>query len=176
MDLTDRADHPAPAMMPFDDDDAALRPHDPGFVGVIRLRLLFTMVPLLIGVVLVDGLVLRSQELPWGWLSVLAVLMAAIVVVVVPRRRFERMGHALHADRLRTVVGYVFHRDTVVPFSRVQHIDVTQGPIERSHGVATLVVHTAGTHNSVVAVEGLARADAEAIRDTIRREIRAEPQ
>ena len=101
---------------------------------------------------------------------------AAIVIAVVPRRRFERMGHALHADRLRAVTGYVFYRDTVVPFSRVQHIDVTQGPVERGHGVATLIVHTAGTHNSVVAVDGLARAEAEAMRDTIRREIRAEPQ
>jgi len=77
---------------------------------------------------------------------------------------------------LRTVRGWLFHTDTVVPFVRVQHIDVTRGPIDKMFGTASLVVHTAGTHNSVVVLPGLAPERAAEIRDAIRAEIRADAE
>jgi membrane protein YdbS with pleckstrin-like domain len=42
-----------------------------------------------------------------------------------------------------------------VPRSRVQHTDVSQGPLERRHGLGTLVVYTAGTQHSQVKLPGL---------------------
>ena len=77
--------------------------------------------------------------------------------------------------RLRVVRGYMFYRDTFVPFGRIQHIDVDQGPIDRRYGLATLTVHTAGNHNSTVALPGLAHADALAMREASRAAIRHEP-
>jgi membrane protein YdbS with pleckstrin-like domain len=52
-----------------------------------------------------------------------------------------------------------------VPRSRVQHIDVTQGPLERRHGLGTLVVHTAGTEHAQVPLRGLDHALALRLRD-----------
>ena len=52
-----------------------------------------------------------------------------------------------------------------VPKSRVQHTDVSQGPIERQFGLATLTVHTAGTEHASVSLDGLPHATALAIRD-----------
>jgi membrane protein YdbS with pleckstrin-like domain len=52
-----------------------------------------------------------------------------------------------------------------VPRSRVQHIDVAQGPLERRFGLATLRLHTAGTQHSLVEVSGLTHAAALAIRE-----------
>ena len=94
--------------------------------------------------------------------------------------RHERVvaarGHALGDGRLRVVRGLLFHSDTVVPFGRVQHIDVDQGPLERAYHIATLTVHTAGSHNASVQLPGLAHADALAMRETIRAAIRRDPQ
>jgi hypothetical protein len=42
-----------------------------------------------------------------------------------------------------------------VPRSRIQHTDVSQGPLERRHGLGTLVVYTAGTQHSQVKLSGL---------------------
>jgi membrane protein YdbS with pleckstrin-like domain len=42
-----------------------------------------------------------------------------------------------------------------VPRSRVQHIDVSQNPIEHRFGLGTLVVYTAGTDHAKVALSGL---------------------
>ena len=171
---TNAAD-PAPPSLWEDDADAdgALSPPHPGFVPVLRVRTALTAVPLTIGAIAIDGLVLRSQGLPWGWLGVAALFLAVIAIVTVPPRRFARMGHAMLADRLRVVDGYLFHVDTVVPFARVQHIDLTRGPVERMFGTATLVVHTAGTHNNIVVVPGLDPGEAEATRDAMRRHIHA---
>src|SRR5688572_13694477 len=51
--------------------------------------------------------------------------------------------------------GVVWRAITNVPRSRVQHTDVSQGPLERKFGLGTLVIHTAGTTHSRVTLEGL---------------------
>jgi uncharacterized protein len=52
-----------------------------------------------------------------------------------------------------------------VPRSRVQHTDVAQGPLERKHGLATLVIYTAGTDHAKVGLSGLDHATALRIRE-----------
>jgi len=52
-----------------------------------------------------------------------------------------------------------------VPRSRVQHIDVSQGPIDRRYGLGTLVIYTAGTDHSKVELEGLEHGRALRIRE-----------
>ncbi|MGH6707049.1 MAG: PH domain-containing protein, partial [Sphingomicrobium sp.] len=95
-------------------------------------------------------------------------------IAVAPDRIYRRLGYAIDGQLLRTVRGWVFHTDTVVPFVRVQHIDVTRGPVDKMFGTASLVVHTAGTHNSVVVLPGLSPERAAEIREAIRGEIRAD--
>ena len=91
-----------------------------------------------------------------------------------PGRRYLRLAYALHPNLLRVVRGWLVHIDTIVPLVRVQHIDVTRGPLDKAFGTATLVVHTAGTHNSIVTLPGLAPEKASAIRDEIRQHIRTD--
>lgn len=52
-----------------------------------------------------------------------------------------------------------------VPHSRVQHTDVTQGPIDRYFGLGTLLIHTAGTHNHTIDLSGLGHDRAMVIRN-----------
>jgi membrane protein YdbS with pleckstrin-like domain len=47
----------------------------------------------------------------------------------------------------------------------VQHIDVTQGPIDRRFGLSTLVIYTAGTDHAKVALDGLEHGRALAMRE-----------
>ena len=66
---------------------------------------------------------------------------------------------------LRIRRGVIWRTEIFVPKSRVQHTDVSRGPIERGFGLAKLVMHTAGTHDASVVLEGLAEDDAFALRD-----------
>jgi membrane protein YdbS with pleckstrin-like domain len=151
-------------------EERALTPLDPAHIKMLRLQAAIAAVPFAIG-----SLVLESANLlPMGAFFVPFVLAAAWLIVRVPLRRHAARGYDLGADRLRVVRGLLFRSDTVVPFGRVQHIDVTQGPLERMFGLATLVVHTAGTHNASVALPGLAQADAASMRESIRAHIKRE--
>lgn len=108
------------------------------------------------------------------WLPV--ALFAGWLLIRMPMRRYAARGYSLAGQRLRVVRGILFRSDTVVPFGRVQHIDVNQGPLERAFHLATLTVHTAGSHNASVSLPGLAHEDALAMREEIRAAIRHRAQ
>lgn len=95
-------------------------------------------------------------------------------VLIAPARRFRAWGYGLVGDELRVASGLWTRTETHVPLARVQHVDVSQGPVERAFRVCRLILHTAGTANSVVVLPGLARGTAEAIRDQVRARIRLE--
>ena len=101
-------------------------------------------------------------------------LLAILLVWRMPQRRFFARGYALSDDRLRVVRGLLFRADTVVPFGRVQHIDVDRGPLERYFGLATITLHTAGSHNASVNLPGLAHETALSMREEIRAHIKRE--
>lgn len=61
--------------------------------------------------------------------------------------------------------GVLWRRTITVPKSRVQHTDVSQGPLQRTYALGTLVVYTAGTDHAKVELPGLSYARAIRIRD-----------
>lgn len=100
-----------------------------------------------------------------AWLVITALL--AWWLWVWPGKAYEYSSYRLDADGLEIRRGVVWRRVINVPRTRVQHTDVSQGPIERSHGLSTLVVHTAGTDHAQVALPGLSRENAFALRDQL---------
>lgn len=132
-------------------------------------------IPVLIAALVINAVALTETAFS-GLLPAVIGLIAFSGLVVAPDRIYRRLGYAIDKRLLRTVRGWLFHTDTVVPFVRVQHIDVTRGPFDKMFGTATLVVHTAGTHNSIVTLPGLLPERAAEIRDAIRSEIRADAE
>jgi uncharacterized protein len=145
-----------------------LTPLDPRHVTVTRISSAILMLFLIIGA----GVLEIAQLAPPGTFIIPAILLALYIAWVVPARKYARWGYHMGGDRLRIVRGFMFHSDTIVPFGRIQHIDVEQGPVQRPFGIATLQVHTAGNHNSTVSLPGLAHADALAMREAIRAHIK----
>lgn len=107
-----------------------------------------------------------------GLLAGVASASAAALLVVFAgrtwtRARYARASFRLFADRLALRDGVLWRREIHVPCSRVQHVDVTRGPLARRHGLATLVVHTAGSAHSRVVFDGLPLDVARALRDRL---------
>jgi uncharacterized protein len=84
-----------------------------------------------------------------------------------PELSYARTSYLLDADGIEIRSGVFWRRIVSVPRSRVQHIDVTQGPMQRSYGLATLVLFTAGTVHSSVSLAGLSHETALAVRDLL---------
>jgi len=67
-----------------------------------------------------------------------AVALIAMVAWLVERGRYRAWGYAERDDDLIITRGLLFRRVSVVPYGRMQFIDVTAGPIDRLFGLATV--------------------------------------
>ena len=152
-----------------------LQPVEPSYRNALRVQAAMFWVPLFIGALVLDRMLL-AETVFGGLLPAVIGFIGLSGVIVAPDRIYRRLGYAIDGRLLRTVRGWLFHTDTVVPFVRVQHIDVTRGPVDKLFGTASLVVHTAGTHNSVVVLPGLSPDRAAEIREAIRGQIRADAE
>ena len=159
-------------------DDSALTKLDPAYTSALRVTSALFAIPLIIGSLVLEGIVQSNAppELtpPFGVFAGFVTLLALALIIRLPARRYAARGYLMSADRLRVVRGILFRSDTIVPFGRVQHIDVDQGPIERFFDIATLTLHTAGNHNASVHLPGLSHDLAKQMREDIRAHIRRE--
>jgi uncharacterized protein len=96
-------------------------------------------------------------------------LLAAVTVLgwIWPKWEFALTRWRLNPSGLEIHKGVLWRHRVVVPLSRVQHADVTQGPLQRWYGIGTLVVHTAGTSHASVELQGIDHEGAVQLRDTI---------
>ena len=146
---------------------------DPSWIELQRLIgwIVFAVItPLL----LVGALIVFFSRAVSGELKVLtAVLWIAAVALLVwlaqrwPAIEYRYFRYALDEDGIEIRCGVVWRKVIRVPRSRVQHIDVDQGPLERRHQLATLSIYTAGTQFAKVDLPGLPHARALEIRDRL---------
>lgn len=146
-----------------------------GYLTVLRIRSAVRWLTLSAMAAIADGFLHWQTGLPAGVVVGPVVLFGVLSVVALVPGRWRRWGYAFTERELHVASGWLTRVHTVVPVSRVQHIDVSQGPIERSAGVATLSLHTAGTEGSLVVLPGIRRERAEEIRDAIRGRISDAP-
>jgi uncharacterized protein len=93
-------------------------------------------------------------------------LVAGAAAVWFQRRRFLAWGYAEREDDLLVRRGVMFARLSVVPYGRMQFIDVMAGPFERSFGLATVRMHTAAAASDA-RIPGLSREEAARLRDRL---------
>jgi uncharacterized protein len=82
-----------------------------------------------------------------------------------PGVAYRYASYRLSRSALEIRRGVLWRSVIDVPRSRIQHSDVSQGPLERLHGLGTLSVYTAGTRHALVRLHGLAHERALAIRE-----------
>jgi hypothetical protein len=157
-------------------EDTPPTPLDRGLLRLMRIRGTAAGA-FLIAAAAVAEIALRAElPLPWGVLLVPAVLIFAYLALWSPPRRYGAWGYWIDGEELRLRRGVWTRIHTLVPLDNVQHIDISQGPVERALGICSLVLHTAGTLHSQIVVPGLTRDRAEGMRDEIRARIREEPE
>lgn len=110
-----------------------------------------------------------THMLPW-WVPLACTVLAAAFGAWLGERRYRHTRWLLDGDGFGLRRGRLWQSDTRVPGSRVQHLDIRRGPLERHFRLATLVIHTAGTRHSEVSVSGLDHGDAERLRDHLARQ------
>ncbi|HEX8624305.1 MAG TPA: PH domain-containing protein [Allosphingosinicella sp.] len=152
-----------------------LTPLDRGLLRQMQIQGAMAGLFLLAAAAVGEAFVDRLLPLPFGLLLGAALLLLVYLAVLAPPRRYRAWGYCIDSEELQVRRGVWTRIHTVVPLDHVQHIDVSQGPLERAVGICSLVLHTAGTLHSQIVLPGLARATAERLRDEIRARMREEP-
>jgi membrane protein YdbS with pleckstrin-like domain len=157
-------------------DHAAFQALDPRSVTLDRIGSFIFTAALAIGALIATAasLALRSQ-MGWWWLSIpggcgLLILGLAWLAYYWPGISYRYARYRLAETGLEIRRGVLWRHQISVPAARVQHVDVAEGPLQRQFGLASLVVHTAGTTNASVTLEGLAYPTAQALRDELIRQ------
>jgi membrane protein YdbS with pleckstrin-like domain len=143
------------------DDDRWRRP-SPKLLTMRRLEVAAAAVA---GAALAGGLAAAAD----GWVGApvaAAFLLAGLAAEVFVRRRVHAWGYSEREDDLLVRRGVMFSRLSVVPYGRMQFVDVTAGPVERSFGLATVRLHTAAAASDA-RIPGLAAEEAARLRDRL---------
>ena len=89
-----------------------------------------------------------------------------LVPTVAVERRWAAWAYLEREDDLLVRRGVVVRRTSVVPYGRMQYVDVTAGPLDRRLGLATVTLHTAAAATDA-SVPGLLAAEATRLRDRL---------
>ena len=103
---------------------------------------------------------------PLLWIGLPAIAAWAIFAVWLIFRQTRALGYAERASDLLVRHGIMFHTTSVVPYGRLQYVEVSSGPIERMFGLAGVELHTASASTDAT-IPGLPRAEAERLRDEL---------
>ena len=122
------------------------------------------MPTLVVAILLAISGALSGSSGAYGFAAAAAVIGALLWRFV--GRRYRSWGYAEREDDLLIRRGVMFARLSVVPYGRMQFIDVTAGPLERAFGLATVRLHTAAAATDA-RIPGLERDEAARLRDSL---------
>jgi len=129
-------------------------------------------------IVLGGGLIALALDLIFSWWAwpvrgavwIGFALLAAVLVwsaTAWPRISHRAVSYRFGMAGIEVRRGVLWRSIINVPASRIQHTDVTQGPLLRRYGLATLTMHTAATKTPSVTLSGLTHSDALAVREAL---------
>jgi membrane protein YdbS with pleckstrin-like domain len=121
------------------------------------------------GVVAIAMVILTWLTLVPTWLGAVGFVAAAVgggFACVLLVRNAHSWGYAERAEDIYVTSGIMFRRLAVVPYGRMQFVDVTAGPLARLFGVAEVHLHTANPATNL-RIPGLVRDEAVRLRDRL---------
>ena len=138
----------------------------PRLATAYRISLLFWAALLLVG----SALLLLIPDLPRLVPALLALVVLVVVVWVwwLVGRRTRSWGYAERSDDLLVTSGILFRRLVIVPYGRMQLVDLKAGPVHRALGITTVQLHTAAATTDA-SIPGLTPAVAADLRDRLAR-------
>lgn len=122
--------------------------------------------PVAAGAGVAGGLVIADMvPAPLGIAGAVALLVFAIAIVaVIPKVRWLRWRYQVSEDEIYLRHGLWIRKRTLIPMTRVQHVDTKAGPLLRAFGLSTVTVATAGGEHEIPA---LSDEVADSLRDRI---------
>lgn len=107
-----------------------------------------------------------ARNLVPGLVLLVGVAVAGFLTDRFAQRRVRAWAYCERDEDLLVQRGVMISRLSVVPYGRMQFIDVVAGPIERAYGLATVRMHTAAAASDA-RIPGLSQDEAARLRDRL---------
>lgn len=145
---------------------------DKDYLTASLIATLFTWA--IIGVVVVVGLQMGQTDAefnevvgPFSRYIFMGLGIIALLSLLLTYFGFFKKGYAVREKDISYKTGLFWKSKTLIPFNRIQHCEVKQGPFERLFGLASLRVFTAGGSGSDLSINGLKRDEANHLKQYI---------
>ncbi len=133
---------------------------------LINLRIVQLVAAGLVAVVIVAAISFPAGGPAAGGIALGVVVVVTVLLAFTLRRRVQAWGYAERDEDLVVTRGVLFRRLSVIPYGRMQFVDVTAGPFERSFKLATVRMHTAAAASDA-RIPGLTADEAARLRDRL---------
>jgi len=151
-----------PATSPFDPPGVVWQPVSPRLVTVRLIS-----IAIWIGIPFLAGVAVAALTGVAGLWAIPAVIGAfGLWLTWLVPRQVRAIGYAERDDDLLIRKGILFRQMVVVPYGRMQFVDVQAGPLDRWGGIASVQLHTASPASDA-AIPGLPPAEADRLRDRL---------
>jgi membrane protein YdbS with pleckstrin-like domain len=146
-------------------EDVVYEPLQPShmYVNLIVVGIIFLFV--LAGVTVLSFMV--EEVKPYFLLALLAVVILFGFLTLAEVKSFKFRGYALRSHDILYRDGWLWKSWMVIPFTRIQHLEINQGPIDRIFDLASLQLFTAGGSSSDIEIDGLTPGQAADIKSFI---------
>ena len=136
-----------------------------GWISTAVLSGAWLFAAMMVGLVSDDA----PSWLRWGLIMLWLPFTAGVALLAYrwPAVEHRYARYRLDDELIEIESGVLWRMSIAVPRSRVQHLDVTQGPLQRRFGLGVLAIYTAGTEHSQVTLAGLAYEVAQSLRDRL---------
>jgi membrane protein YdbS with pleckstrin-like domain len=89
---------------------------------------------------------------------------------------YQIEGYAIREKDILHKQGVIYYRQIAIPYNRVQHMEIKEGPIEKIFNLCTLRVYTAGGQSSDLSIPGITRSEALRIKSFITKKVGADEE
>ena len=104
---------------------------------------------------------------PWFGGAAVVALIGLLFAWLWPPTYYEHLRYAVDETGIVIQRGVLWRSHIALPRVRIQHTDVSQGPLQRHYGLGTLRLYTAGSRHTMIELPGLAHQDAIDLRDSL---------
>ena len=136
---------------------------DPAIIGVWRWHAVLTTLLLIVA----SAFASFSTPLLWPFAPVMVAIAGFGLSWLWPSLSYRHLRYGIDETGIAIESGVIWRSRVALPRVRIQHTDVSQGPLERRYGTGTLKLYTAGSRHTKIELPGLNHDDAIALRDTL---------
>lgn len=128
---------------------------DKTYLKILLIRVFIFALVLIGG--FVAFLILSEENVPRFVLAIIISIISIIIIysIVITVLGFPRKGYLVRENDVSFKKGLISYKQTSVPFNRIQHVEVSQGVLEKILKLSSVKIYTAGGTSSDLSIPGL---------------------